>query len=68
MTRDSRLEVGDALYARLGGGFIEVGPAILPGSASRFWRGSAPPVQGVPLVRAPEQINSAPRPAQGASR
>jgi hypothetical protein len=62
-------EVGGALYARLGDGFVEIGPAVLPTSAMRFWRGSGPRAEGVPLVsHGKAEISNPARSAQGVSR
>jgi hypothetical protein len=60
---------GTAPLVRAGDGFVELGPAVLPTSAMRFWRGSGRRADGVPLVsHGKAEISCAPRPALGVSR
>jgi hypothetical protein len=51
-----RTDAGTAPYAHLAGGFLDLGPAVLPGSAARFYRGNPPAQAGVPLHGSPGTV------------
>ena len=58
------LEAGETRYARLRDGLVAIGPAVLPRSEARFWRGTARREDGVPLWR----NSSAPKSSQEPKR
>ena len=53
MSTSKRTDAGTAPYVHLGAGFLELGPAVLPGSPARFYRGRPPALAGVPLHPSP---------------